>query len=221
MGPARMARLVRVPDGYAIICIFSASPDVRIHPRRLGPRDELARTALLSVAQFRRHRMIDRRCWRNRHVLVNGSMARDKCRARRLTARQARCWSGVHSVWNCAIDQTACASLCCSCRRASGGTCPMDRVDASSLWASLLAHTRQMTPLQGAAIRVDRDSLVDAARASLRNLQENRSGLNALAYLDPHFTLALLDDVLDRAEQPRDALPASQVLGRLARDTLA
>jgi len=97
----------------------------------------------------------------------------------------------------------------------------MDRVDASSLWASLLAHTRQMTPLQGAAIRVDRDSLVDAARASLRNLQENRSGLNALAYLDPHFTLALFDDVLDRAEQPRDALPASQVLGRLARDTLA
>lgn len=97
----------------------------------------------------------------------------------------------------------------------------MDRVNASSLWASLLAHTRQMIPLQGAAIRVDRDSLVDAARASPRNLQENPSGLNALAYLDPHFTLALLDYVLDRAEHPRDALLARQVLGRLARDTLA
>lgn len=97
----------------------------------------------------------------------------------------------------------------------------MDQVDASSLWASLVAHARQMIPLQAAAIRVDRDSLVEAARASLRNLQENRSALNALAYLDPHFTLALLDEVLDRAEQPRDAPLARQVLGRLARDTLA
>jgi hypothetical protein len=97
----------------------------------------------------------------------------------------------------------------------------MEQADARSLWAALLAHTRELIPLRAAAIRVDRNSLVDAARASLRNLQENRRGLEALAYLDPGFTLDLLEDVLDRAESPRDAGLAKQVLGRLPRATLA
>jgi hypothetical protein len=93
----------------------------------------------------------------------------------------------------------------------------MEQVDARSLWTSLLAHTRELIPLRAAAIRVDRNSLVDAARASLRNLQENRPGLEALAYLDPGFTLDLLEDILDRAESHRDAGVAKQVLGRLPR----
>ena len=97
----------------------------------------------------------------------------------------------------------------------------MDQVDARSLWASLLAHTRELIPLRAAAIHVDRNSLVDAVRASLRNLQESRRGLEALAYLDPGFTLDLLEDVLDRAESPRDAGLAKQALGRLQRATLA
>jgi hypothetical protein len=97
----------------------------------------------------------------------------------------------------------------------------MEQVDARSLWASLLAHTRELIPLRAAAIRVDRNSLVDAARASLRNVHENRRGLEALAYLDPGFTLDLLEDVLDRAENHRDAGLAKLVLGRLPRATLA
>lgn|SRR5262249_9102593 len=95
----------------------------------------------------------------------------------------------------------------------------MEHADARCLFAPLLAHTRELIPLRAAAIRVDRNSLVDAARASLRNLQENRPGLEALAYLDP--ALDLLEDVLDRAESHRDAGLAKQVPGRLPRATLA
>jgi hypothetical protein len=78
-----------------------------------------------------------------------------------------------------------------------------------------------MMPLQAAAIRVDQNSLLDAARASLRNLYDSPTALKALMYLDPGVTLALLEDVIDRAESQRDALIARQALGRISRDTLA
>ena len=45
--------------------------------------------------------------------------------------------------------------------------------------------------------------------------------MEALAYLDSGFTLDVLEDVLDRAENPRDAGLAKQVLGRLPRAILA
>lgn len=98
----------------------------------------------------------------------------------------------------------------------------MVETDAAASWSSLLARVRQLGPVRAAATTADRESVVEAARASLADLQEQRTALEALSLLDPAVTLALLEDVLRIAAfTQRDALLVRQVLGRLPRGALA
>lgn len=98
----------------------------------------------------------------------------------------------------------------------------MVEAEGAALWSTLLAQVRQLVPARAAAATADRQSIVEAARASLRDVREQRSALEVLALLDPGVTLALLEDVVRiAAHTQRDALLVRQVLGRLPHDTLA
>lgn len=98
----------------------------------------------------------------------------------------------------------------------------MVQSDAAALWSELVAHVRQLRGPRAAAATADRLALIDAARAALADIHQQRAALEALALLDPAVTLALLEDVVRIAAHTQgDAGLVRQVLGRLPRGTLA
>jgi hypothetical protein len=68
------------------------------------------------------------------------------------------------------------------------------------------------------ALRAQRGETLALITAGLRDGRQARRTLLLLSYLDPDYTVALADTLVDMAQSHRDALLVRQIFGRLRRD---